>query len=140
MNIKVVDKKEFWEKIKSRSFSSIILGYNTDKIFWPYYYHSSQRNDPGLNITQFNSKKIDNLLIKLKNSNSKEEELKNAKELQDEINSYYIILNLEQEKTYYYLKKEIDNLNLNNVNSGIFRFKNINQWITKTEKVLPIFK
>jgi hypothetical protein len=69
-----------------------------------------------------------------------QEKRKNLKdELNKEIQKYYLVLNLEKEHSYYYLSKEIENMNLDKVNSGEERFKFIQNWVAEKEKILPIF-
>lgn len=140
LNIKILDKTDFWNNLRDRNFESIISGYQDNESSWYYYYNSSQKNDPGANIAQFNSQKIDNLLLNLRKNLKKEDRNKKKTELKKEIESRYLILNLESQFSYYYLSKEIQSMNLDKVISGKKRFDFIQNWVIETEKILPLFK
>ncbi len=140
INLKKASSKDFITKYRNRNFESIISGYHDDEKYLFYYHHSSQKNDPGTNIAQFNSQKINNLIIDLtKNLPEKDRKLK-KEELNKEIKNYYLILDLKKNKSFYYLSKNIDNLDLEKINSGENRFWNIQNWVVLKEKVLPILK
>lgn len=139
-NLKILDEADFWDNLRDRNFESIISGYQNDERNWYYYYHSSQKDDPGVNIADFNSNKIDTLLLDLRKNLKDEDRKIKIQELKKEIDSYYLVLNLEKQKSYYHLKTEIDSMNLDNIISGEKRFDFIQDWVLETEKILPFFK
>lgn len=140
LNLKKVNESQFLSKYRSRDFESIISGYYTEERYWFYYYHSSQKNDPWINIAQINSLKINTLLEDLRKNLKSDERENKIKELKKELDNYSLILNLEKSKSYYYLSKNIDNLNLDKINYGEKRFDNIQNWVLEKEKILPFFK
>ncbi len=128
MNILVVDDVNYYTHLMNRDYESIISGFKEDEKNLIYYYHSSQKEFPGVNVGEFNSEKIDKILLALRENINEENRKKLLSKLKEEIKSYYTILKLTQKKSYYYTNRKIKNLKLNKIKKATDRFENIFNW------------
>jgi len=136
INILSYDFSTLKEKaIKPRNYQIILFGELLGKYpdLFPFW-HSSEKNDPGLNLSSFENKKVDNILKELKQASDKEkrdELLISFAEIIDKekpaiflFNPYYV----------YYLSPEIKNFKEEKMLLPSERFKNITGWFIKTRR------
>jgi len=123
--------------IKPRDFQAILFGEILGKYpdLFPFW-HSSEKNDPGLNLSGFENKKADGILKEIKQVLDDEKRNKLlidfAKIIEDEkpaiflFNPYYI----------YYLSPQIKNFGEEKILLPSERFKNITERFIKTKREL----
>jgi peptide/nickel transport system substrate-binding protein len=128
--------------IKPRKYDALlfgeIIGRDLDLFaFW----HSSQRNDPGLNIALYTSSKADKMLETARTATNQEERLKQFKLFNEEVTKDVPAIFLYAPEFIYILPDTIQNFNLNAMSSPSDRFSNVHKWYTTTENVwnIPAF-
>lgn len=126
--------------IRPRQYDSIlfgeVIGYNMDLFaFW----HSSQRNDPGLNISMYANITVDKLLEEIRVTNDIEQQKIKYKDFQKEIFKDNPAIFLYSPHFIYVISKEIKNNPINQINNPSERFLDISNWYIKTDKIWKIF-
>lgn len=120
--------------IRPRDYESLLFGYEIEKPSDLYaFWHSSQINDPGLNISIFKNNKADNLLEKMRSEDS----AKHIDEFNDILEEETPAVFLYQPSYIYVLPSKVRDVELT-IQSSEDRFNNINQWYTETRKVWPL--
>ena len=126
--------------IRPREYQALLFGqiinHETDLFaFW----HSSQRNDPGLNIALYVNSKVDGLLEKtqIEEDTNKRNDL--YKNIIQNINTDSPAIFLYSPEFIYITDKKINGLQLNNITNTSDRFINIYKWYEETESVWKYF-
>ena len=119
------------EVIRSRDFDALLFGYVLEKpsdtfAFW----HSSQKNDPGLNISVYSNAKVDAALSNVRNQQQREDDIETFLE-QWEKDSPAIFL---YSPNYVYVSPEHFSISKGITNSSD-RFNTIDQWYQETRHV-----
>lgn len=126
--------------IRPRKYDALLFGeiVNHESDLFAFW-HSSQRNDPGLNIALYTNSKVDGLLESLMG----EEDPDIRKEMYDKLDSLMgedsPALFLYSPDFIYVLKKGIHNIDLSNIAIASDRFANVSTWYTSTDRVWKIF-
>lgn len=130
VKIEAYEADELNEIIKSRNYDMLLsgqsLGYNLDTFsFW----HSSQSNENGLNLSNYQNPKADYLIENIRKTfdqTKKDEDLTLlAKVIADDVPAVFLFT-----PTYYYLvDKQISGVNVTNILLPKDRFANISEWI-----------
>jgi peptide/nickel transport system substrate-binding protein len=126
--------------LRPRNYDAILFGEVVSRsgdlfAFW----HSSQRNDPGLNLSLYTNSKADSLLSRARASNNKEE--------RDSLNAQFVsIIQKDRPAIFLYspdfiyiVPTKIRNIQVGALSSGSERFLNVYQWYTDTERVWNFF-
>lgn len=144
VNIKLYSLGDIANIIKDRNFEALLFGsvieHDTDLYA---YWHSSQRNYPGLNITNYASKNLDKNLEILRNSMNKEERDVALENINKEIKNESQVIPLYSTNFTYILKDKdlYDKLNNKipkNINDQSERFLDIKDWYLYKENVWKI--
>lgn len=126
--------------IRPRKFQSLFFGEvvsNQSDLF--AFWHSSQRNDPGLNISGYANPKTDKLLETALHTldTSKLDDIYNSfeKEISADIPAVFIY-----SPTFIYaVRPTLDGITLGRIKSPEDRFNSINNWYLTTDRVWSIF-
>jgi peptide/nickel transport system substrate-binding protein len=139
VEVKVFDESDMLPSVvRPRRYEALlygeVLGHGLDLYaFW----HSSQRNDPGLNIAQFADIESDTLLEKARATNdmAEREQLFDAfiKRVQDE----HAAIFLYAPDLIYLMRDHVQNIALHPIAEPSERFDNIYQWYIETDRVWP---
>jgi peptide/nickel transport system substrate-binding protein len=126
--------------IRPRNFEVLLFGmiihqYPDLYAFW----HSSQRIDPGLNITNYANISSDKLLDDLRTLTDKEKIEKAVIGFNKNIIEDKPAIFLYTPEFIYILPEKISGVRFNNIISGENRFSNIYEWFIETDKVWKIF-
>lgn len=126
--------------IKPRAFEILLFGQliRNDADLYAFW-HSSQKSDPGLNITGYTQKNLDTDLEKLFITTDPVERLKILESVQRDLSNAPVIW-LYQPDFIYTLKKPIYGIELGNLISKHDRFNTLYQWYTKTDMIWNVFK
>ena len=144
VNVKLYSLGDIANIIKDRNFEALLFGsvieHDTDLYA---YWHSSQRNYPGLNITNYASKNLDKNLEILRNSMNKEERDVALENINKEIKNESQVIPLYSTNFTYILKDKdlYDKLNNKipkNINDQSERFLDIKDWYLYKENVWKI--
>lgn len=125
------------EIIQTRNYEALvygeILGYDPDPFpFW----HSTQINDPGLNLALFSDKKADQLIIEARQTNDDVKRAEYYKEFQSIVADAAPAVFLYSPTYPYILPEKIQGFTSQPLIVGSDRFDNISDWFIKTKWVL----
>ena len=127
--------------IRQRKFEALLFGEMPGRAEDLYaFWHSSERDDPGLNIAQYHNKKVDALLSRLSTTqdDSKRQEL--LKEINAQIVSDAPAVFLYSPHFLYILPRQISGNEMHFVNQAHERFADIYNWSLKRELLWNWFK
>ena len=126
--------------IRPRKYDALLFGEIVGRdldlfAFW----HSSQRNDPGLNIALYTNIKTDKLLEEARTIQDNKVRLKKYEEFEAEIKREIPVVFLYAPDFIYAVPKKIKGLKISRVTVPADRFLRIEKWFIETEKVWRIF-
>ncbi|MFC1644424.1 ABC transporter substrate-binding protein [Patescibacteria group bacterium] len=123
--------------IRPREYDAILYGQATSFDSDPYFlWHSSQKKDPGINLSVFENEESDKILLESReelNGGKRRESYNRFKEILSQENPAVF---LYTPKYLYVINKNIKGVELNNLNEIQHRFANASGWYTKTKRVL----
>jgi len=124
------------EIIKPRNYEILLFGEVLGQIPDPFpFWHSSQKKDPGLNLSQYENKKVDKLLEKVRTTL----DLPSAKELFEEFQDILVedapALFLYRPDYLYFVSREIQGIQTKIIVDSSKRFSDIENWYIKTRRI-----
>lgn len=126
--------------IRPRKYDALFFGeiVGRDLDFYPFW-HSSQRNDPGLNIALYVNSKVDKLLEDARATT--DETVRNQKYQQfvDVLQSDTPVVFVYSPAYLYVVPSKVKNTVLGSLTVPAERFLNINEWYIETNKIWKIF-
>lgn len=152
--------KEMWEKIgakvdvkiyesgdlsqniiRPRKYDSLLFGEVAGRVPDPFaFWHSSQRNDPGLNVALYANIKADKILEEARTTENEAARIEKYKEFQGEIEKDIPAIFLFSPKFIYVTPKKLQGPEkITNLTISSERFSMIHQWYKATDKVWKIF-
>ncbi len=137
VNIEIFDGSDLNQKvIKPRKYSALLFGdiINRDLDLYPFW-HSSQRNYPGLNTALYASLKVDKLLETARSSTDNDTRLEAYKNIEIEINKDIPAIFLYSPDYIYLTSGRAKSIKINSLNYPSERFANISEWYTDTENI-----
>lgn len=126
--------------IRPREYDAILFGEVVGRepdlyAFW----HSSQRNDPGLNLSLYANANADTLLSQARATAKKEDRDKLYQEFADLIREDQPAIFLYAPDFLYVFPKNVVGVRVGSLTVPSERFQNVHQWYTDTERVWDIF-
>jgi len=126
--------------IRPRKYESLlfgeIIGHDSDLFaFW----HSSQRNDPGLNIALYANITTDKLLQDARTISDVNVRIEAFKEFQQELRADIPAVFIYAPDFIYVLPKNVRGVSIGQVTTPSERFLNIYEWFIETDNVWAIF-
>ena len=126
--------------IRPRKFEALlygeVIGRDMDLFaFW----HSSQRNDPGLNIAMYTNAKVDKLLEDARKTLDASSRTDKYKVFSEEIRKDVPAIFLYSPEFIYVVPGKIQGFTLGTVTLPFERFLNINNWYIETNNLWKIF-
>lgn len=141
IDIKVFDLSDLKQNIiRPRKYEALLFGtvVGRDLDLYPFW-HSSQRNDPGLNIALYVNSQADKVLEEIRNSTDKTVRQEKYAEFEEMIKSDTPVVFLYSPNFVYLVPSKIKNINLDFLTTSSERFLNITEWYVETDKVWRIF-
>lgn len=143
VDVKVFDSGDLQQKvIVPRKYDALLfgesIGRNADLFaFW----HSSERNHPGLNIANYTNSKADKILQDIRTTNDKNKRTVLYQSFEKEIYKDNPAIFLYSPDLVYIVPRDITGVSLAGIAVSSERFSTINKWYKDTEKVwrLPWF-
>lgn len=124
------------EVLANRNFETLLFGEALSSIPDPFpFWHSSQKDHPGLNIASYNSKKADTLLEKARQTQSEEERIESLEEFQEVFIEDAPALFLARPDYTYVLSPSIHGYDIKKITEPSKRFGTIAEWFIKTRRV-----
>lgn len=126
--------------IRSRDFDALLFGnvVGRESDLYPFW-HSSQRNDPGLNIALYTNSRADKLLDNARSANDPEVIEQYYREFTDELKADVPAVFLYTPSFIYVVPNKVKAINLNALTVAQDRFLGIRNWYIETDKVWKIF-
>jgi len=126
--------------IKTRKYDALLFGaiIGRDMDLYPFW-HSSQRNSPGLNIAMYTNIKADKVLENIRKTSDKIELNEYFKSFEKEIRSDLPAVFTYSPYFTYIVPKKIKNINVGGLVNPHERFSEVNEWYVETNKVWKIF-
>lgn len=127
--------------IRPRSFDMLLFGIVVGRELDQYaFWHSSQRNDPGLNISQYANITADRLLESARKTGDREEQLALFREFAEEIHKEAPALFLYTPQFIYLVRNTINNVDIGVTTHASERFLSLPEWHTETEFIWSFIK
>ncbi len=126
--------------IRPREYDAILFGEVVGRepdlyAFW----HSSQRNDPGLNLSLYANAKADTLLSQARATTKREDRDKLYTEFADLIREDQPAIFLYAPDFLYVYPKNVVGVRMGSLTTPSERYQNVYRWYTDTERVWEIF-
>ncbi|TSD02635.1 MAG: Extracellular solute-binding protein family 5 [Parcubacteria group bacterium Athens0714_16] len=126
--------------IRPRKYDALLFGEIVGRdmdlfAFW----HSSQRNDPGLNIASYTNIKTDKILEEIRKMSDEKEKYKKYVEFIGEVKKDTPAIFLYSPDFVYTVPKNLKGFELGVVTTPAERFLDVNNWYINTQKVWNIF-
>lgn len=127
--------------IRPRKFEALLYGTVTgrDMDFFAFW-HSSQRNDPGLNISMYANSKVDKLLEDARKTQDVSARIEKYKAFDAEIRKDVPAVFLYSPEFIYISPTKVKEATLGIVTLPFERFLNINSWYIETNNIWKIFQ
>ncbi len=142
VSIKVFEAGDLSQNIiKLRKYDALLFGevVGEDSDLFPFW-HSSGRNDPGLNISLYANITVDGLLEELQEETNNQEKEGKKETIVSEIQNDTPAIFLFSPQLIYVKTPKIKNITLNKVSFLNERFLYINEWFIETNKVWKFFE
>lgn len=136
VNIKTVELSELKEIIKTRNYDALLYGQALGLLpdLYPFW-HSTQINDPGLNLSLYQDKNADQLLKDAREAIDNETKIKKYEQLQNIILSNAPALFLYNPDYIYWVSSNIKGVDTTKIVDPAKRFENIANWYINTKRV-----
>lgn len=141
VKVEIFEPSDLTQKvIRPRKYDSLLFGnvVGRDLDLYPFW-HSSQRNDPGLNIALYTNIKADKALETIRTTSDEEKKTDAYKAFETEIQNDVPAVFLYSPDYIYATSKDIHNLEISNITTPSERFMNVSKWYVETDKVWKIF-
>ncbi len=135
-NLLLKPLSEIQETVKNRDYEMILYGNTLDASMDFYsFWHSSERFDPGLNLSLYSNKKADALLQEMQQKLSLEEKKGDLEELERVISGEYPAVFLFSPDYLYVSRSDLKGVRGGNISEAADRFKEVGGWHIKTVRV-----
>jgi len=127
--------------IRPRKYEALLFGEiinNEGDLF--AFWHSSQRNDPGLNIAIYTNAKVDKILETTLGNLDKKERLDKYAQFEKEIEKDKPAIFLYSPEFIYVVANNVSGLIINKITNPADRFSEIYKWYRESDKIWRIFK
>lgn len=126
--------------IRPRRFDALLFGevVGRDADVYPFW-HSSQRNDPGLNVSLYANSRADKYLETARSANDPDTAEKNYKAFSEEVATDLPAVFLYTPSFLYVLPDSVEAVSLGLLSTPQDRFAGVRDWYIDTQKVWKIF-
>ncbi|EKE19973.1 MAG: hypothetical protein ACD_8C00073G0001 [uncultured bacterium] len=138
VNVKVLTVSDLQQNyIRTREYDSLLFGqaisFSPDLYsFW----HSSQKRDPGLNLSLFDNKDADGVLESLRQETNDEKRIEEYQKFQGILKKENPAIFLYSRYYLYPTSTNLQGVEVKNINNSSGRFADVNKWFVKTRRVL----
>lgn len=136
VDIKAVQLSELKQVIKQRDYDALLYGQALGSLpdLYPFW-HSSQINDPGLNLSEYQNKDADKLLKDARETLANEIKVSKYAELQNIILNDSPALFLYNPDYVYWVSEKIAGVDTTKIVDPAKRFENITNWYINTKRI-----
>ncbi len=141
VNVKIFEVTDLQQMvIRPRKYEALLFGTVSSKIPDPYaFWHSSQRNDPGLNIALYTNKKIDSLIEEIRTTLNEEVRKQKYQTFETELAKDTPAIFLYSPDYIYIIPEQLKGVRLGTVVTSSDRFLDVSHWYIETDKVWSIY-
>lgn len=137
---KIYETGKLNQLIRTRQYEALFFGqivtHESDLFsFW----HSSQKNDPGLNISMYTNTTADKILETIQKTLEKESRISKYTEFINEFNKDTPALLIYSPKYLYVTLEGLNNISLDTVSTPSDRFASLYAWYAREDKVWKVF-
>jgi peptide/nickel transport system substrate-binding protein len=126
--------------IRPRKYDALLFGQIVNRDLDIYaFWHSSQKNDPGLNIALYSNVKADKSLEAIRTLSDKTARIAEYKKFEAEIKNDRPAVFLYTPDLIYVTSPDVKNVTIESLTNPSERFNEINNWYTETARVWKIF-
>jgi len=126
--------------IRTRDYDALLFGEVIGRSLDLFaFWHSSQRDDPGLNIAGYANAKVDKLLEEARSTSDDKKREVTYKKISDLISGDYPASFLYSPDFIYIIPEGMQNVNMDMVSTPSERFANIHNWYLETNRVWTFF-
>ncbi len=140
VTIKVYETGPLNQLIRTRNYESLFFGQivNHESDLFSFW-HSSQKNDPGLNIALYSNKNVDTILEAAQKTLNRDNRISKYKNLINEFNNDTPALLIYSPKYLYATSSKLNNIMLDTLTTPSDRFISLYTWYADTDRVWKIF-
>ncbi|PWB38899.1 MAG: hypothetical protein C3F02_01385 [Parcubacteria group bacterium] len=138
-DLEIVSKDKIRQNvIEPRQYEALLYGQVINTSSGPYpFWHSSQTQNPGLNLSIFSNKDIDKYLDQIRIAKAEDQKIEPLKNFQTKLIELNFAIFLYNPTYIYPTSAKLKGLDqLRFINLPADRFDNINSWYIKTKRVL----
>ncbi len=126
--------------IRPRKFDALLFGEVVGREFDLYpFWHSSQRNDPGLNIALYTNITADKILESLRLTQDRDDRIAKTEDFVGLFKKDLPAAFIYSPHFIYVIPKRLQNVTIGNITDPGERFLNVHEWYTETSKVWKFF-
>ena len=136
VTIKTVALSDLKDIIKNRSYDALLYGEALSSLpdLYPFW-HSTQINDPGLNLSKYQNKKVDQLLKDSRETLDSQTKIQDYESLQDLILTDAPAAFLYNPDYVYWVSAKVQGIDTTKIIDPAKRFENISNWFVNTRRV-----
>jgi len=136
VEVKAVELSELKDIIKNRDYEALLYGQalGSEPDLYPFW-HSTQVNDPGLNLSAYQNKKADQLLKDARETLDEKLKINKYENLQDTILTDAPALFLYNPDYLYWVSAKVKGIDTTKIVDPAKRFENIINWYVQTHRV-----
>ncbi len=141
VEVKIFELGDFNQNIiRPRKYDSILFGEVISKDSDPYaFWHSSQRNDPGLNIALYANSKVDKILESARVTLDTKERAKKYAQFEDAIKEDIPAVFIYSPDFIYVMSPGLSGVEIGELNVPAERFLNVYKWYKETDFIWKLF-
>jgi len=140
VEIKIFEPGQLNQIIRTRDYEMLLFGQDIKHESDLYsFWHSSQKNDPGLNIALYSNAKVDSILEATQKMSSYEDRAVKYEEFINEFNNDIPAILIYSPKYLYATSSELNHISLNTLTIPSDRFVPIYKWYANIDHVWKIF-
>ena len=136
VQIKTVEISALKDIIKNRDYDALLYGEALGALpdLYPFW-HSTQINDPGLNLSEYQNKKVDQLLKENRETSDDQTKINDYENLQNLILSDAPAVFLYNPDYIYWVSEKIKGVDTTKIIDPAKRFSNVANWYIDTRRV-----
>ena len=141
VSVKVFEPSDLYQNvIRTRQYDALLFGEAIGKDDDLYaFWHSSERNAPGLNVAMYANTRADRLLENIRAATSSEDRTDLESQFEKEIATDVPAVFLYSPDFIYAVPRSLHGLELRDMTQAGDRFADITDWYIETEKVWKLF-
>jgi peptide/nickel transport system substrate-binding protein len=126
--------------IRPRKYDALFFGQiiNHESDLFAFW-HSTQRKDPGLNVSLYTNAKVDKILEEAFTTINEQERIRKYAQFENEVKKDMPAVFLYSPNFVYVVSKDTQGIKIDHITSPKDRFLNVYVWYTKTDNVWKIF-